>query len=126
MASLSNAIVCALIATSVWWLIGYAVARRLVPRVLALATAPVIGWSVHSAATLPIYLLFGFSPLVVIGIGLCLHSRGRLFAATARLGERDRGSADRSGLGVRCCRHSGVHSGGYPSPEIVRRRRLAR
>jgi hypothetical protein len=69
MASLGNAVVCALIATSVWWLIGYAVARRLLPRVLALATAPVIGWSVHSAATLPIYLLFGFSPLLVIGIG---------------------------------------------------------
>jgi len=69
MASLSNATVCALIATSFYWLIGYALARRLVPRVLALGAGPVIGWSVHSAATLPIYLLFGFSPLVVIGIG---------------------------------------------------------
>ena len=69
MASLSNAVICALIATSFWSLIGYALARRLVPRVLALGAAPVIGWSVHSAATLPIYLLFGFSSFVVIGIG---------------------------------------------------------
>ena len=69
MASLSNAVVCALIATSFWSLIGYAIARRLVPRVLALGAAPVIGWSVHSAVTLPIYLLFGFSSFVVIGIG---------------------------------------------------------
>jgi hypothetical protein len=29
----------------------------------------VIGWSVHSAATLPVYLLFGFSPFMVAGIG---------------------------------------------------------
>ena len=69
MASLSNAVVCALIATAFWSLIGYALARRLVPRVLALGAAPVIGWSVHSAVTLPIYLLFGFSPSVVIGVG---------------------------------------------------------
>ena len=34
-----------------------------------------IGWSVHSAATLPIYLLFGFSPLLVAGIGaVCVLS----------------------------------------------------
>jgi hypothetical protein len=69
MASLSNAVICALIATAFWSLIGYALARRLVPRVLALGAGPVIGWSVHSAATLPIYLLFGFSPLAVIGVG---------------------------------------------------------
>ncbi len=46
MASLSNAVVCALIATAFWSFIGYALARRLVPRVLALGAAPVIGWSV--------------------------------------------------------------------------------
>ena len=68
MASLSNAVVCALIATA-FWSLSYALARRLVPRVLALGAAPVIGWSVHSAVTLPIYLLFGFSSFVVIGIG---------------------------------------------------------
>jgi hypothetical protein len=39
-------------------LLGYALGRRLVSRVLAIGAAPVIGWSVHCAATLPIYLLF--------------------------------------------------------------------
>ena len=69
MASLGNAIVFALIATAFWSLIGYALARRLVPRVLALGAAPVIGWSAHSAVTLPICLLFGFSSFLVIGVG---------------------------------------------------------
>ena len=50
-------------------MLGYALGRRLVPRVLAIGAAPVVGWSVHSAATLPIYFLFGFSPLLVGGIG---------------------------------------------------------
>ena len=36
-----------------------------------------IGWSVHSAATLPLYLLFGFSPLLVAGIGaVCILIAG--------------------------------------------------
>ena len=69
MASPVNAVVCALIATAFWALLGYALGRRLVPHVLAIGAAPVIGWSVHSAATLPIYLLFGFSPFLVAGIG---------------------------------------------------------
>ncbi|MGO9401384.1 MAG: hypothetical protein ACLP19_26610 [Xanthobacteraceae bacterium] len=77
MASPHNAFVCALIAMAFWPLLGYALARRLVPRVLALGTAPVIGWSVHSAATLPIYFLFGFSPFVVAGIGgVCILIAG--------------------------------------------------
>jgi hypothetical protein len=69
MASPINALVCALIATAFWPVLGYALGRRFVPRVLAVGAAPVIGWSVHSAATLPIYLLFGFSPLLAAGIG---------------------------------------------------------
>jgi hypothetical protein len=69
MASPVNVLVCALIAIAFWPLLGYALGRRLVPRVLAIGAAPVIGWSVHSAVTLPIYLLFGLSPLLVAGIG---------------------------------------------------------
>jgi hypothetical protein len=77
MASLGNSVVCTLIATSFWWLIGYALARRLVPRALALGVAPVVGWSVHSAATLPLYFWVGFSPAAVIGIGsACLLVAG--------------------------------------------------
>jgi hypothetical protein len=69
MASPANAILCALIAAVFWPLLGYALARRFVPRVLAVGTAAVIGWSVHSAVTLPIYLLLGFSPFAVAGVG---------------------------------------------------------
>jgi bacteriorhodopsin len=77
MASPANAILCAVIAAAFWPLIGYALARRFVPRVLALGTAAVIGWSVHSAATLPIYLLIGFSPLAVACVGaLCVLVAG--------------------------------------------------
>ena len=68
MASPVNALICALIATVFWSLIGYALGCRLLPRVLAIGAAPMIGWSVHSAATLPTYLLFGFSPTLVAGI----------------------------------------------------------
>jgi hypothetical protein len=68
MASPVNALFCALIATAIWSLVGYALGCRLLPRVLAIGAAPIIGWSVHSAATLPIYLLFGFSPILVAGI----------------------------------------------------------
>jgi hypothetical protein len=68
MASPVNALICALIATAFWSLVGYALGCRFVPRVLAIGAAPVIVWSVHSAATLPIHLLFGFSPSLVAGI----------------------------------------------------------
>ena len=83
MASPDNAVVCALIATAFWPLLGYALGRRLVPRVLAIGAAPVIGWSVHSAATLPIYLLFGFSSFLVAGIGARLHSGRWIFVIAA-------------------------------------------
>jgi hypothetical protein len=77
MASPGNALVCALIATAFWSLVGYALGCRLVPRVLAIGSAPVVGWSVHSAATLPIYLLFGFSPFLVAGIAaVCILVAG--------------------------------------------------
>jgi hypothetical protein len=59
-ASLINALVCARIATPFWPLLGYTLGSRPVPRILAISAAAVIGWSVHSASTLPIYLLFEF------------------------------------------------------------------
>jgi hypothetical protein len=77
MASPVNALVCALIATAFWSLLGFALGSRLVPRVLTIGAAPVIGWSVHSAAILPLYLLLGFSPLLVAGIGaVCILIAG--------------------------------------------------
>ncbi len=73
MASPVNAALCAMLATAFWSLLGYAFARHLLPRVLAMGAAPVMGWAVHSAATLPIYFLIGFSPIAVVGIAaLCI------------------------------------------------------
>lgn len=69
MASPVNAVICALIATAFWPLLGYALARQLVPRVLALGAAAVTGWAMHSAVALPIFQLLGFSPFEVAGFG---------------------------------------------------------
>jgi hypothetical protein len=72
MASLINAAFCAIVATAFWSLLGYALARHIFPRPLAIGAAPVLGWAVQNAATLPIFFLIGFSPVSVIGVGaLC-------------------------------------------------------
>jgi len=68
MASPVNAALCALLATAFWSLLGYALTRHLLPRALAIGAAPVTGWAVHSAATLPIFFLIGFSPLAVVSV----------------------------------------------------------
>jgi hypothetical protein len=68
MASPVNAALCALLATAFWSLLGYALTRHLLPRALAIGAAPVTGWAVHSAATLPIFFLIGFSPAAVVVI----------------------------------------------------------
>ena len=126
MASLSNAVVCALIATAFWSLIGYALARRLVPRVLALGAAPVIGWSVHSAVTLPIYLLFGFSPLVVIGVGSgCILVAGLSLVQPSAATETEP-AVDHSGMGICCRRHPRPHSRSDAPAKVLRRCGLAR
>jgi hypothetical protein len=73
MASPVNAALCALLATAFWSLLGYALIRHLLPRTLAIGAAPVTGWAVHSAATLPIFILIGFSPLAVVSVAaLCV------------------------------------------------------
>jgi hypothetical protein len=92
MASPINALVCALIATAFWPLLGYALGRLLVPRELAIGAAPVLGWSVHSAATLPVYLLFGFSPFLVVGIGaVCLLLAGLSLSQSRPAGKVESG-----------------------------------
>src|SRR3984885_6874839 len=73
MASPVNAALCALLATAFWSFLGYALTRHLLPRALVIGAAPVTGWAVHSAATLPIFFLIGFSPLAVVAIAaLCV------------------------------------------------------
>jgi hypothetical protein len=79
MASPINAVLCALVGAAFWTTFGYAIARHLLPRVLALGAAPVIGWAVFSAAALPILSLIGFSTLTVIALaalGIALTGLG--------------------------------------------------
>jgi hypothetical protein len=68
MASAINAVLCALVGAAFWSAFGYAVARHLLPRVLALGAAPVIGWAAFSAASLPALTLVGFSAQTVAGL----------------------------------------------------------
>ena len=90
MASPDNALVCALIATAFWSLLGYALGRQLLPPVLATGAAPVIGWAIHSAVTLPFYLLFGFSPFLVAGIGaVCVLVAGFSLSHPSSVGETE-------------------------------------
>jgi hypothetical protein len=85
MASPINAVLCALVATAFWTFLGYALARHLLPRVLAIAAAPVLGWAVHSAVTLLIFLLIGFSYTTIVGVATaCIVIAAASLAARAR------------------------------------------
>jgi hypothetical protein len=86
MASIGNAALCALVAAAFWSLLGYALARHLLPPALAIGTAPVLGWAVHSAAALPAFELIGFSRAAVMIISaICiLASGGSIWAPAAR------------------------------------------
>ena len=91
MASPVSALLCALIASGFWTLLGYALARHLLPRVLALGAAAVLGWAAHSAAVLPVYFWIGLSPITVFAIGaLCILGAG--FSLSLRVRHSDAGT----------------------------------
>ena len=69
MATPVNAALCALLAVTFWTLLGFSLSRHLLWRPLACGAAPVMGWAVHSAATLPLFVLIGFSQLAVTTVG---------------------------------------------------------
>lgn len=84
MASPVHALLCALIATTFWTVLGFALGRHLLPRVLAFGAAAVIGWAAHSAVALPIYIWIGFSPVIVAAVGaLCILIGGFSLSLTA-------------------------------------------
>jgi len=70
MASPVNAVLGALLATAFWTVLGHALARRVLPRALAIGAAPVVGWAAFSAASLPILTLIGFSEPAVIALAV--------------------------------------------------------
>jgi hypothetical protein len=91
MASPVTAALCALIATAFWSLLGYALARHLLPRPLALGAAAVVGWAAHSAVALPVFLLLGFSPIEVAGVSaVCVLLAGVSLSQRAPASEIER------------------------------------
>jgi hypothetical protein len=68
-----------------WSAVGLAISRRILPRALALPLAPALGWAVHSAATLPLFMLLGFSGMGVAAAGVLAIAA----AVAALLRQRD-------------------------------------
>jgi hypothetical protein len=90
MASPINAALCAMLATAFWSLLGYALARHLFPRALAMGAAPVLGWAAHSAAALPIFYLIGFSSIKVTVAGvLCVAAAAGSMRTRAAKGDAE-------------------------------------
>src|SRR5262245_34742546 len=66
MASITNVILGTAAALILWTVIGLAVARAVLPeRTLHAPLAPALGWAVHSAAMLPLFMLIGFNRITV-------------------------------------------------------------
>jgi hypothetical protein len=93
MASSVNAVLCALLAAAFWTVLGYSIARHILPRGLAAGAGPVIGWAVFSAATLPILTLIGFTPSAVIVAGVLGLLGSFCLLAMRRRQEADAGPA---------------------------------
>ena len=70
MASSANAALCGVVAAIFWTGLGFAVARLLLPRVLAIGAAPVVGWAIHSVLALPMLTLTGFSTISVVSFAI--------------------------------------------------------
>jgi hypothetical protein len=69
MLSAGNTILCAAAALSLWLCIGLPVALRIFDRNLALPLAPALGWAIHNAVSLPVFMIFGLAPLTAYGVG---------------------------------------------------------
>ncbi|MGB6796228.1 MAG: hypothetical protein WBE48_06635, partial [Xanthobacteraceae bacterium] len=91
MASSVNAVLCALLAAAFWTVLGYSIARHILPR--GLAAGPVIGWAVFSAATLPIFTLIGFTTSTVVVAGVLSLLGSFCLLAMRRHQEADAGPA---------------------------------
>lgn len=70
MPSSFHVVLCALIAAAFYSALGHGIARHVMPRTLAAGAAPVIGWAVFSAATLPILTIIGFNAVTVIAVSM--------------------------------------------------------
>ncbi|NVO17027.1 MAG: hypothetical protein HXX10_23630 [Rhodoplanes sp.] len=50
--------------------VGFPIARLVLPRAVVLPAAPALGFAAHSAAALPVFLLFGFSRTTVAAVAI--------------------------------------------------------
>jgi hypothetical protein len=83
MVSLLNVSLCAALAVLFWSCLGFALAQRLLPRAVMLPVAPVLGWAVQNAASLPIVLLAGFSTTLVVALAFLALAAG-IYAISAQ------------------------------------------
>ncbi len=70
MPSMLSAAAAAILALLFWTVLGLSINRRILPRVLAFPLAPALGWAVHSAASLALFLWFGFSAVAAAGVAI--------------------------------------------------------
>jgi hypothetical protein len=84
MASFANAVFCAVVGAVFWTALGFAIARPLLPRALAIGAAPVVGWAIHSALALPILTLAGFSAVSVVTLAVFAAIGGGLLLRVGR------------------------------------------
>ena len=76
MASITDAVLCAAVATLFWTGLGFAIARRIVPGALALPVAPAVGWAVHSAIALPVFFFIPFSAATIAAVAAIVLAAG--------------------------------------------------
>ncbi len=90
MASTINVAIGAAVAMLWWTALGYVVTRRLVPQALALPMAPTVGWAIHGAVALLVFLAIPFSAMTVATVALTVVLGA---AATSHLTAQLRGAA---------------------------------
>jgi len=90
MASSVNAVYCVIVAAAIWTFIGLAIGRLILPRALAIGSAPILGWAIHSVISLPLVTALGFSIPSVAGSAM-LCCAGGVAALFFRIERDDRG-----------------------------------
>jgi hypothetical protein len=120
MASIVDAAVGAVVALLFWTALGFSIGRRIFPRTLALPIAPALGWAAHSAATLPVYLLLGFSAL-----GVTALAAAALIASIAAMTSACPGKVD-TGFPKRTCANRRIESASRFNSIGMRSRRVDR
>ncbi|HEX3502688.1 MAG TPA: hypothetical protein VHU22_04770 [Xanthobacteraceae bacterium] len=91
MPSSLHVVLTGLLAVAFYAALGHSITRHVLPRALASGAAPVIGWAIFSAVTLPLLTIVGFTSSTVVASGaVCLLASAWL--VTTRRRERDAAS----------------------------------